>query len=334
MLYYYDETGKPIQFSKTMMSDYTEKLKEVFPLAFREENAIPIEINISPRKKKVVSRFTEDNRQEAIGISTIYSNLRLPVEERAIVVLDGETEETASKRAVRYSRTRPSIDSSGKTTWGKVDLRLHGNKTIDVKTNLDEAIFLYFFSQEMQNGKRAQDGLEWSKTKGAGIFVMPNTQAKKELEKEMFDAELHNLLLNPSTRVDHKTILAADAVMQIGVVGEEDMDRVLYLKSFRGEPARFEKFKRFVENARGKGGKSNDLSELNKKAEEALKAKALSLVKGVWYITTPNGDNLREVCVTNAKKEADQKFDLIEALKKDPETVVFLNNHMESLKQV
>lgn len=330
MLYYFNEKGEAIQFSKDMMESYRKELAAVFPLSFSEGSEIPVVFNMNPKYKKIMPRFIAGQKDEEQGKTVEYATRRLAIEETCVFPIDGETKETAIRRAVRYSTKRPALDAKGNMTWPRDRISISDNMTLHPVKDLDKIIFIYFFSSDAQNGDRANNGFSYAQSHGTGYFEKPDLLAKKFLDQETFNYEVHETLVHPSKRVPHEFLVRADELLKLGITGNEEVDRAKYISAMKSDPAKFERFKKII--ADFKPTKSTkDLSQIAKKADEGIKAGVIQIINDQWCITTQGGEKQYEICaVTETKKEA-KHFQLVEGLKADPDAVAKLNEVMAAL---
>lgn len=330
MLYYFKENGDAVQFSKSMMDTYRKKLAEVFPLSFGGTSKEPVMFNMNPKYKKIMPRFVAGQKDDQIGNTVVYATRRLPTEENVVFPIDGEEAGEAIRRAVRFSNGRPTKGNNGDVKWPKVQMIISDNTALDPDKDFDKIVFLYFFSCESQNGHRAESGMDYAKQHGTGYFEKPDALAKGFLDNETFNFEVHEVLVHPAKRISHEVITEADKIMHVGVTGNEDVDRAKYVAAMKADPAKFERLKRVIADIKPSKSK-NDLSQINAKAEAGIKAGLIQIVDGFWCLTTTGGEKQAEICkITQTKKDA-QKFELVEALKADPDTVAKLNEMTAAL---
>lgn len=319
------EDGKPVHFSKEEVMKYREELAKVFPYSFGEGTSMPIKIEIRPELTMELQRFPKGKTDIPIGTSK-----QAPA---ATVIPAVETvTEQGYRVQYRFSTTNPVIDSKGAYVWNRGEsIKIRTHRILDPVDDLELIIFLYFFSSEFNNGHRARVLGSTRAQNGRFQFVMPDLVGKERLQKLIFDEKVGDMIIKPSTRLSYADITAVSGIMRMGITGIEDVDRANIYESLRGNPKKLEAFERTLENMKGNKRNSADMSQINKKVKDGIKAGVVRQKDGAWWLTSTKGDGIAEIVKVSGSDKKEQEFALVEHLKLDTAIVERLNTLLEDL---
>lgn len=316
MIYRINDLGKPERLTEGELKSYLEKLKEVFPRSFREQNPEPVKLHFSRKYQRKVDRY--DSRSD-MGRSGRQVTKMPPV---TFVKTIEKVNEKGFGRTYFYSAdTIVSDDKGGYMKELKSIAVRPPGISLDPMIDLEKIIFLYFFSSNINDSGRGEN-------KGGYLyFARPDIRAKEEIQKITFAADVYNTFINDKTRISYSDLRKIASAMQIGLSLDENEDR-LAMNAKCQESTMWERYKRVAHEVIARNN-TNDLSEINEKAK---KAKAMNILRekdGKWFLTTAGGEVQREIVEVKGTK-ADKLLNLIDYLKGDPDTVQKMNDLMDA----
>lgn len=321
MIYRINDLGKPERLTPQEIDAYKEKLKEVFPRSFREENPQPVRLHYDKRYIRHLTRF--DNK---FGVNNTGREIRKmpPV---TYLKTEEKVNEKGFNRTYIYSESPVVMNEKGKVQGGSgIAVRPPGIN-LDPVAHLEKIIFLYFFSASVGDSGRGVNRSAYTR------FARPDVAAKENIEKITLNVDIHNTFINPQTRISYGDLRKISSALQIPLVADENEDRlVLYGKC--QEPQTWERYKRVAQEIISQRNTS-DLSEINEKVKKAT-SKDINVVRkkeGKWILTTHGGEHVRDIVDVNGKAVQDQHLNLVEYLKGDPDTVQKMNELVAAVEQ-
>lgn len=315
MLYEFDEEGKPQRFSKTKIKEYRDKLKAVFPHSFDVDNPRSIRLELLPRFKKSLPRYRAKQTDAPIGRRDIgVKNLFAPAKEKV--------NESGIGVEYVFSKSSPKVRTGER--WSPEGINLAKTKSLDPVFDLELLIFLYFFSCEMANGERAKKDAHMTNARFG--FVMVEQVAANNIAKIRRNREMEDLVTNKNTFLAYEDLRKIASTRGIPTTGVEDEDRV-HIYNVLQDETQWQGFKRVMEDVVGTRKNTADMSDINVKVTDAMKAKVLSLDKktDIWMLTTTGGAHVLSITKATGTTPAEKKFNLIEYLKSDPGAMEKLN---------
>jgi len=321
MIYRINDLGKPERLTPAQIAEYREKLKEVFPRSFRDNNPEPVRLHYSKQYMRKVTRF--DNK---FNVNPTGREIRkMP----ALTVLKTveRVNEGGFSRTYMYSEAPLVIKDNGEVQGGRgISIRPPGIN-LDPVMALEKIIFLYFFSSQVGDSGRGENRNAYTR------FARPDIAAKENIAKITLNVDIHNTFLNEQTRISYDDLRKISSAMQIALNSDENEDR-LTMYSRCQDATVWERFKRVSQEVISQKNTS-DLSEINEKVKKA-KSKEINVVRkkdGKWILTTTGGEHVRDIVEVNGSNANDQHLNLVDYLKGDPDTVQKMNELVAAAEQ-
>jgi len=194
------------------LKGHIEILKGIFPTYFRKENPLPIKLDYIQDRKYHVDSFRPG------GDVFIGSNLRSP--NPIGIRMVGYEDVDGFRSEIRYVDKAPVFNGSS-ISWPDYKFRIGTGTDLKPVVDLEKLIFLWFYSPVFINNDCANKS-----TSAPFEFIIPEKKIESKYDNITFRRKLEDEILIEGTRMSYDAIQSIAKSFELGLRGEEKVDRV------------------------------------------------------------------------------------------------------------
>lgn len=313
MLFKVSGDGHYERFSTEELTSYKNQLVEMLPHVFGSGSTQPMRLLFTGSKTVDVYK--------AGGVGGRQRRKSLHPGAVSISTMGFYNDENGIRQQVRLSSGFPVKGAGGSQEWPKTVFNIAHNKTFDAVRDLEEIIFLMFFSGNIQNGKVGAVSAQFK-------IDMPINDARDREVKIHREYAVDRELMITETRMSYEDVKKIAALFPVPIVNIEGKDRIILRDAALMNPANTARYHKVRDQvlAAGKSKTANvaDLSAINETVKEAIKMGVLVEDGGMWVVKNDLGVTVRSIVAMSGGTKKDRQINLVEYLGTDAESVEVL----------
>ncbi len=310
------EDDKYVKLSDKEMKGYVETLKSVFPGILPENGgeSLLVGIDSAPNYKRKQVIFRAGVKDEALGARDAIMPARI------VPSIAKKLDPKTGMRTEYGWFERAPIKGRKSSQKG---FRVQAPDSINPRTQLENLVWLYFFSDSFVNGNESFPGAYFQ-------FIKVHEIAKKRMEVLQSEDEAKRLVINVATRVNYEDLRKLAQLMNIPLSGVEDNDRVTMYESI-STPDKLAIFKAHADKTVVARKETLDLSEISAKVKAAIKRKVVAVKENTWVLQSEKGDTIIALAVVKGTTDDEKLIELCNELFSQPEKVENINAILNQL---